>query len=79
MWTSPHYKKDQSKMNPDPQNFTSQSSGFVGTLFSIFAVLISMLPELDIWFRILASFSAIVAAWVSIYVMLSKLKRKDDQ
>jgi hypothetical protein len=34
-----------------------------------------MLPELDVWFRILASVSAIIAAWVSIYVMLAKLKK----
>lgn len=60
----------------DPQNFTNYSSGFVGTMFSIFAVLISMLPELDVWFRILASASAIIAAWVSIYVMLAKHNKK---
>jgi hypothetical protein len=38
-----------------------------------------MLPELDIWFRILASASAIIAAWVSIFMMLSKMKRKQDK
>jgi len=35
-----------------------------------------MLPELDVWFRILASISAIAAAWVSIYMMLSKMKKE---
>lgn len=61
-------------MNSD-NGIYSQGTGFVGTIFSIFAVVISMLPELDVWFRILASISAIVAAWVSIYVMLSKLNK----
>lgn len=65
-------------MNTPDGNF-AHGTGFAGTIFSIFAVMISMLPELDIWFRILASLSAIIAAWVSIYVMLAKLgkdKRK---
>lgn len=53
----------------------SNGTGYVGTIYSVFAVAVSMLPELDIWFRILASASAIIAAWVSIYVMLSKLKK----
>jgi hypothetical protein len=61
-------------MNPD-NGITSQGTGFAGTIFSIFAVAISMLPELDIWFRMLASISAIIAAWVSIYVMIAKLKK----
>jgi hypothetical protein len=63
-------------MNSD--NGISTGTGYVGTIYSVFAVMISMLPELDIWFRILASLSAIIAAWVSIYVMLSKLN-KDKQ
>ena len=54
----------------------STGTGYIGTIYSVFAVMISMLPELDIWFRILASFSAIVAAWVSIFMMLSKMKRE---
>ena len=45
----------------------------------MFAVVVSMLPELDTWFRILASISAIIAAWVSIYVMISKLKKDKDK
>jgi hypothetical protein len=61
-------------MNPD-SNITSHGNGIAGTVFSVFAVTISMLPELDVWFRILASVSAIIAAWVSIYVMLAKLKK----
>lgn len=61
-------------MNPD--NGLSNGTGYVGTIYSVFAVMISMLPELDIWFRILASFSAIVAAWVSIFMMLSKMNRE---
>lgn len=60
-------------MNSD--NGISHGTGYIGTIYSVFAVMISMLPELDIWFRILASFSAIVAAWVSIYVMIAKLKK----
>jgi len=64
-------------MNPD--NGLSTGTGYIGTIYSVFAVMISMLPELDIWFRILASFSAIVAAWVSIFMMLSKMKRKQDK
>ena len=56
-------------------NFVSHGTGFAGTIFSLVAVAISMLPELDIWFRILASVSAIIAAWVSIYVMLAKLRK----
>jgi len=64
-------------MNSD--NGLSTGTGYVGTIYSVFAVMISMLPELDIWFRILASFSAIVAAWVSIFMMLSKMKRKQDK
>ena len=57
----------------------SQGTGFAGTIFSIFAVVISMLPELDVWFRILASISAIAAAWVSIYMMLSKMKKEKSK
>jgi hypothetical protein len=64
-------------MNPD--NGLSNGTGYAGTVYSVFAVAVSMLPELDIWFRILASFSAIVAAWVSIFLMLAKLKRKEDK
>jgi hypothetical protein len=60
-------------MNSD--NGLSTGTGYIGTIYSVFAVMISMLPELDIWFRILASFSAIVAAWVSIFMMLSKMNR----
>lgn len=64
-------------MNPD--NGLSNGTGYVGTIYSIFAVAVSMLPELDIWFRILASLSAIIAAWVSIFLMLSKIKRNQDK
>jgi hypothetical protein len=64
-------------MNSD--NGLSHGTGYVGTIYSVFAVMISMLPELDIWFRILASLSAITAAWVSIFMMLSKMKRKQDK
>ena len=64
-------------MNPD--NGLSNGTGYVGTIYSVFAVAVSMLPELDIWFRILASLSAIIAAWVSIFLMLSKMKRKQDK
>lgn len=60
-------------MNSD--NGLSTGTGYIGTIYSVFAVMISMLPELDIWFRILASFSAIVAAWVSIFMMLSKMNK----
>jgi hypothetical protein len=62
-------------MNTPDSNFVSHGTGFAGTVFSVIAVAVSMLPELDIWFRILASFSAIIAAWVSIYVMISKLRK----
>ena len=65
-------------MNSD-SGIYSQGTGITGTIFSIFAVVISMLPELDVWFRILASISAIAAAWVSIYVMLSKLSKDKKQ
>jgi hypothetical protein len=61
-------------MNSD-SGFT-QGTGYVGTIYSVFAVAVSMLPELDIWMRILASASAIIAAWVSIYMMLSKIKKQ---
>lgn len=64
-------------MNSD--NGLSHGTGYVGTIYSVFAVAVSMLPELDIWMRILASLSAIVAAWVSIFMMLSKMKRKQDK
>jgi hypothetical protein len=64
-------------MNPD--NGLSNGTGYVGTIYSVFAVAVSMLPELDIWFRIFASLSAITAAWVSIFMMLSKMKRKQDK
>jgi hypothetical protein len=57
----------------------SHGTGYFGTIYSVFAVAVSMLPELDIWFRILASLSAIIAAWVSIFLMLSKMKRKQDK
>jgi hypothetical protein len=64
-------------MNPD--NGLSNGTGYVGTIYSVFAVAVSMLPELDIWFRIFASLSAIIAAWVSIFLMLSKIKRNQDK
>lgn len=57
----------------------STGTGYVGTLYSLFAVIVSMLPELDVWFRILASASAIIAAWVSIYVMLSRHKNNRNK
>ena len=60
-------------MNSD--NGLSHGTGYAGTVYSVFAVAVSMLPELDIWFRILASLSAIAAAWVSIYIMLAKFKK----
>ena len=56
-----------------------QGTGYVGTIYSVFAVAVSMLPELDIWFRIIASLSAIAAAWVSIYIMLAKFKKDKDK
>ena len=65
-------------MNID-SNTSSYGTGFTGTIFSMFAVVVSMLPELDTWFRILASISAIIAAWVSIYVMISKLKKDKNK
>jgi len=65
-------------MNIDT-NTASYGTGFTGTIFSMVAVVVSMLPELDTWFRILASISAIIAAWVSIYVMISKLKKDKDK
>jgi L-asparagine transporter-like permease len=65
-------------MNIDT-NSASYGTGFTGTIFSMVAVVVSMLPELDTWFRILASISAIIAAWVSIYVMISKLKKDKDK
>jgi hypothetical protein len=61
-------------MNTPDGNF-AHGTGFAGAIFSVFAVIISMLPELDIFLRIIASTSAIIAAWVSIYVMLAKLNR----
>lgn len=59
-----------------PDGNIGHGTGFAGTIFSVFAVMISMLPELEVWFRIVASLSAIVAAWVSIYVMLSKMNKE---
>jgi hypothetical protein len=64
-------------MNSD--NGLSTGTGYIGTIYSVFAVMISMLPELDVWFRILASISAIAAAWVSIYMMLSKMKKEKSK
>jgi hypothetical protein len=65
-------------MNID-SNTSSHGTGFAGTIYSMFAVAVSMLPELDTWFRILASISAIIAAWVSIYVMILKLKKDKNK
>ncbi len=62
-------------MNTPDSSLASHGTGFAGTVFSLVAVAISMLPELDIWFRILASVSAIIAAWVSIYVMIVRLRK----
>ncbi len=61
-------------MNSD-SGLTSHGTGYAGTIYSVFAVIVSMLPELDIWFRILASASAIIAAWVSVYVMIVRLRK----
>lgn len=61
-------------MTPE-SSISSHGTGIAGTIFSIFAVMISMLPELDVWLKIIASASAIIAAWVSIYVMLAKHKK----
>lgn len=66
-------------MNPPDNNIVSHGTGYAGTIFSMIAVAVSMLPELDIWFRLLASLSAIIAAWVSIYVMLAKLKKDKEK
>lgn len=63
-------------MNPPDSNIASHGTGYVGTIYSVIAVAVSMLPELDIWFRILASISAIIAAWVSVYVMIMNLRKK---
>ena len=65
-------------MNSD-NGLTSHGTGYAGTIYSVFAVAISMLPELDIWFRILASLSAIIAAWVSIYIMLARFKKDKEK
>lgn len=62
-------------MNTPDSHMVSHGTGFAGTVFSLVAVAISMLPELDVWFRILASLSAIIAAWVSIYVMIVRLRK----
>jgi hypothetical protein len=65
-------------MNSD-NGLTSHGTGYAGTIYSVFAVMISLLPELDIWLKILASASAIIAAWVSIYVMLARLKKEKEK
>jgi hypothetical protein len=57
----------------------SHGTGYAGTIYSVLAVAVSMLPELDIWFRILASLSAIAAAWVSIYIMLARFKKDKEK
>lgn len=62
-------------MNTPDNGIVSHGTGFAGTVFSVIAVAVSMIPELDVWLRILASSSAIIAAWVSIYVMLAKFKK----
>jgi len=66
-------------MNPPDNNIFSHGTGYAGTIYSVLAVAVSMLPELDIWFRILASLSAIAAAWVSIYIMLARFNKDKDK
>ena len=58
-------------MTPD-SNMTSHGTGFAGAVIGLASALISMLPQLELWLRIGAAGFGMVAAIVSIFVMLEK-------
>ena len=64
-------------MTPD-SNITSHGTGFAGAVIGLASALISMLPQLELWLRIGAAGFGMIAAIVSIFVMLEKrsLERK---
>lgn len=59
-------------MNPDPNNFSAHGTGFAGAFFGLASAIISMLPSLELWLRIGAAGFGMIAAIVSIFVMLEK-------
>ena len=60
-------------------NMTSHGTGFAGAIIGLASALISMLPQLELWLRIGTAGFGMIAAIVSIFVMLEKraIERKD--
>jgi hypothetical protein len=59
-------------MQPDPNSISSHGTGFTGAIIGMASAIISMLPQLELWLRIGAAGFGMIAAIVSIFVMLEK-------
>jgi hypothetical protein len=64
-------------MNIDSSS-SAHGTGFAGAVIGLASALVSMLPQLELWLRIGAAGFGMMAAIVSIFVMLEKrsLERK---
>jgi hypothetical protein len=63
-------------MNIDPQTYPHHT-GIMGSLTSLIAVIVSVLPNVEQWLRITSLTFGTIAAIVSIIVMLEK--RNNDK
>ena len=59
-------------MNADPNSMSAHGTGFAGAILGMASAIISMLPHLELWLRIGAAGFGMMAAIVSIFVMLEK-------
>ena len=68
-------------MNTDPQGLSPHGTGFAGAILGMASAIVSMLPHLELWLRIGAAGFGMLAAIVSIFVMLEKryIERKNKQ
>ena len=68
-------------MNTDPQELSSHGTGFAGAILGMASAIVSMLPQLELWLRMGAAGFGMLAAIVSIFVMLEKryIERKNKQ
>ena len=65
-------------MNID-SGISTPAHGFLGSLTSILAVMISLLPDIEAWLRITSLAFGTVAAIVSIFIMLEKRKMEKEK
>jgi len=59
-------------MNADPSSISAHGTGFAGAIIGMASAIISMLPQLELWLRIGAAGFGMMAAIVSIFIMLEK-------